>query len=101
MAHDEKAYPDPFNFDPSRHVGDKPQVDPFKFVFGFGRRVCPGAHLAEMSLFLNIANILAVFNISKPVDKDGKSVEPVFRWSNGVTSSVNHSLAIATGFSLR
>jgi cytochrome P450 len=91
MAHDEEVYPDPFSFDPSRHVGDKPQVDPFKFAFGFGRRVCPGAHLAEISLFLNIANILAVFNISKPVDKDGKPIEPVIRWNNGVTSSVNHS----------
>ena len=29
-------------FDPSRYLGENPQPDPFKFVFGFGRRVCPG-----------------------------------------------------------
>src|SRR6266545_6358506 len=61
IAHDEEVYPDPSTFDPSRHLGDKAQLDPFKFTFGFGRRVCPGAHLAEMTLFLNIATILAVF----------------------------------------
>jgi len=76
IAHDEEVYPDPFTFDPSRHLGDKPQLDPFKFIFGFGRRVCPGAHLAEMTSFLNIATILTVFNISKPVDGEGNEVEP-------------------------
>ena len=88
IAHDEEAYPDPFTFDPSRHLGDKPQLDPFKFIFGFGRRVCPGAHLAEMTLFLNIATILAVFNISKPVDGEGHEVEPKIEWVNGITSYV-------------
>lgn len=91
MAHDEEVYPHPLNFDPSRHIGDNPQVDPFRLAFGFGRRVCPGAHLAEMSLFLNIANILSIFVISKAVDENGKEVEPVIEWSNGVTSSVKPS----------
>ena len=88
IAHDEEVYPDPFTFDPSRHLGDKPQLDPFKFTFGFGRRVCPGAHLAEMTLFLNIATILTVFNISKPVDGEGNEVEPKIEWVNGITSYV-------------
>ena len=42
IMHDEEVYPDPFTFDPSRHLGDDPQPDPLKYVFGFGRRVCPG-----------------------------------------------------------
>ncbi|KAF8165778.1 cytochrome P450 [Crassisporium funariophilum] len=83
ITHDEDIYPDPFVFDPSRHLGEKPQPDPFKYVFGFGRRICPGAHLAEMSLFLNISNILAVFNISKPVDANGQNVEPRIAWTSG------------------
>ncbi|KAJ3506809.1 hypothetical protein NLJ89_g6662 [Agrocybe chaxingu] len=85
MTHDANIYPDPDNFDPSRYLGENPQPDPFRFVFGFGRRVCPGAHLAEMSLFLNICSILAAFDISKPVDESGKEVEPEVEWTTGVT----------------
>ena len=31
-------------------------------IFGLGRRACPGARMTEMTLFLNIATLLAVFN---------------------------------------
>ncbi|KAF9562476.1 cytochrome P450 [Agrocybe pediades] len=88
ITHDEEIYPDPFTFDPSRHLGSNPQPDPFKFVFGFGRRACPGAHLAEMSLFLSIVNILAVFDISKPVGRDGKEYEPEIEWTGGITMHI-------------
>ncbi|KAH9482219.1 Cytochrome P450 monooxygenase 208 [Psilocybe cubensis] len=86
ITHDEDLYPNPHIFDPTRHLGDSPQADPFKFVFGFGRRFCPGAHLAEMSLFLNISNILAAFDISKPLDKNGVTIEPSIAWTTGITS---------------
>jgi cytochrome P450 len=46
------------------------------FSYGAGRRVCPGVHVAEKSLFLNIARVLWAFNISKKVGKDGKVIEP-------------------------
>ena len=42
ITHDEEIYPDPFTFNPNRHLGDAAQPDPYKFVFGFGRRACPG-----------------------------------------------------------
>lgn len=86
IGHDESVYPNPMTFDPSRYIGENPQPDPYKFVFGFGRRICPGAHLAEMSIFLNIANILATFNISKAVDENGKEVEPTVAWTTGPTT---------------
>jgi len=41
-----------------------------------------------MTLFLNIATILTVFNISKPVDGEGNEVEPKIEWVNGITSYV-------------
>lgn len=43
--------------------------------YGAGRRVCPGVHLAERSLFLNISRILWSFNIGKK-KVDGMVVEP-------------------------
>lgn len=42
MANDENIYPNPTEFLPERYLGSSPQLDPHKFVFGFGRRVCPG-----------------------------------------------------------
>jgi len=59
--------------------------NPFCFIM-FNTRA--GAHLAEMSLFLNISNILAVFNVSKPLDKDGMEVEPNVAWTTGATMLV-------------
>jgi cytochrome P450 len=88
MAHDADVYPDPFHFDPSRHLGAEPQLDPFKFIFGFGKRVCPGAHLAELSLFLNVACTLAVFDISKPVDERGNEIEQKIVWTSRIITYV-------------
>ncbi|KAI3620918.1 cytochrome p450 [Moniliophthora roreri] len=86
INHDPEVFPNPDEFNPDRHLGDNPQIDPFKFVFGFGRRVCPGQHLAERSLFLTIANILAVFNLEKEVDEKGNVVEPPLEFHGNVTS---------------
>lgn len=86
ITHDEEIYPEPFTFNPSRHLGDDAQPDLLRFVFGFGRRACPGAHLAEMSIFLNVSNILAVFNITKPVDQHGVEVEPTMEWTTGAAT---------------
>ncbi|KAH6908092.1 cytochrome P450 [Coprinopsis sp. MPI-PUGE-AT-0042] len=86
VTHDEELYPEPFRFNPERHLGPNPQPNPFQFIFGFGRRVCPGAHFAETSIFYTISNILAVFNISKQVDESGNEIEPQIAWTSGVTS---------------
>ena len=37
---------------------------------------CPGVHVAEESLHLNVSRVLRAFNTSKKVDKDGKVMEP-------------------------
>ena len=44
--------------------------------YGAGRRVCPGVHIAEKSLFLNIARVLWAFNLTKKVDSGGQTCEP-------------------------
>ncbi|KAF8897940.1 cytochrome P450 [Infundibulicybe gibba] len=85
ITHDSDLYPDPSTFDPTRHLGENPQPDHLRYVFGYGRRVCPGAHFAELSLFLNIASILASFNISKAVDENGEEVKPSVGWTTGGT----------------
>ncbi|PFH47843.1 hypothetical protein AMATHDRAFT_151131 [Amanita thiersii Skay4041] len=89
ITHDEEVYHDPYTFDPTRFLppsSPNSEMDPRKFVFGFGRRVCPGVHFAETSLFLSITGILALYNISKKVDSDGKEITPSFDFTTGITS---------------
>ncbi|KAG7097523.1 hypothetical protein E1B28_004866 [Marasmius oreades] len=88
ITRDTDIYPNPEVFDPQRHLGDHPQANPFKFVYGFGRRICPGAHFAEQSLFLNIVSILAVFDILPELDSSGKPVEPPVEFTGGITAHI-------------
>jgi len=88
MLHDPEAYPDPFKFDPERHIAtpEKPaQRDPRTACFGYGRRICPGMHLAEASLFCGIAGSLAVLNMTKAVE-NGVEITPVHENTSGIIS---------------
>lgn len=44
ILHDESVYPDPLSFKPERFLDSS--VDRPEAAFGFGRRICPGMHLA-------------------------------------------------------
>ncbi|KZT25794.1 cytochrome P450 [Neolentinus lepideus HHB14362 ss-1] len=69
IAYDADARYDPEEFIPERFLDeDVPTPDPASWVFGFGRRVCPGRFLAENSVFVIVANILAAFDISLPTE---------------------------------
>lgn len=46
------------------------------FTYGAGRRSCPGIHVAERSLYINISRVLWGFNISKKKGPDGAVIEP-------------------------
>ncbi len=82
MLHDPEVYPDPMHFDPTRHLGKEVQRDPRHACFGFGRRVCPGLHLAEASVYILVAMSLAVFDVS-PVIEDGVPVLPTHENTDG------------------
>ncbi|KZT21317.1 cytochrome P450 [Neolentinus lepideus HHB14362 ss-1] len=89
IAHDERLYPNPTVFDPTRFLSKNPeerQYDPRKFVFGFGRRICPGAHFAVTTLFFNISAILHRFDIRRPLDEQGREVDPVVEYTSAITS---------------
>ncbi|KAI5897283.1 cytochrome P450 [Schizophyllum commune H4-8] len=68
MLHDERTYRHPMEFCPERFLaseGRQPERDPRTICFGFGRRICPGRELADISLFFACTSILSVFEISK------------------------------------
>ncbi|KAK0199383.1 cytochrome P450 [Desarmillaria ectypa] len=70
ISRDPDVYPSPNEFTPQRWIRDSDSGLNKPFTFGFGRRVCPGSHVAERSLFLTAAMILWAFNISEsgPID---------------------------------
>ncbi|KAF9463408.1 cytochrome P450 [Collybia nuda] len=86
MLHDETIYPEPFKFNPDRFIKDgklDPAVrDPEQVAFGFGRRRCPGRHMALSSIWIAIASIIASFDITKAIDEDGNVVEPTHEYSH-------------------
>ncbi|KAJ7874655.1 cytochrome P450 [Mycena leptocephala] len=91
ILHDETMYPEPFKFKPERFLlpngQPNPDVrDPLS-AFGFGRRLCPGRHMAHSSLWITITSILAAFNIEKAVDAEGKVVEPSYEYLSGSISA--------------
>ncbi|RAL00798.1 cytochrome P450 [Aspergillus ibericus CBS 121593] len=88
FTHDPNVYADPMAFNPDRFLaseGHPAERDPHLLVFGFGRRICPGRNLADVNVFLTIAQSLAVFDISKPVE-NGKVKEVSAEFLPGVIS---------------
>ena len=81
ILHDESLYPEPFVFKPERYVVPlsdplaEKERDPLTYAFGYGRRICPGLHLAEASVFLSIAMTLSAYDIRKKRDPEGNVIE--------------------------
>lgn len=75
LNRDPRRYADPRVFDPARFLGDATSAAESAastdvarrdhFTFGAGRRVCPGTHVAERTLFLSVARLLWGFDVSK------------------------------------
>lgn len=75
--------PDADKFNPSRHLDEKGQLKPAPadtkeeshVTYGFGKRICLGRHIANNSMFINIAMILFCLDIEPlrdaPPDTEG------------------------------
>lgn len=82
---DPKRNPNPRKYDPTRFLNDSQtefqsatnsdENQRQNWIFGNGRRMCQGMHIAERSLFLGCARIVWAFNINKPIGPDGKPIE--------------------------
>jgi cytochrome P450 len=82
---DPKTYRDPDQFRPERFLGPNPEPNPTEHVFGYGRRICPGRHIADANLYLTIAQSLAALDVKKEVDKvTGEVLEPKIHMLPGV-----------------
>ncbi|KAH7912798.1 cytochrome P450 [Hygrophoropsis aurantiaca] len=87
MSRDESVYPNANDFNPDRWLDSKGQLadmNPPDFVFGFGRRVCPGRHVADASVWGAIASMLATFEFLRAKDPQGKDIEFVPSYTVGL-----------------
>lgn len=94
ITRDERIYPKADEFRPERFMEDVDtetarRRNPANYVFGFGRRRCPGANLVDSSNWLLIASIIATMNITKAIDEKGKTIEPEYVFENLVFRTPN------------
>ena len=83
---DPKRHPNPSVFDPERYIDDKTTSQESSqlrdvskrdnFLFGAGRRICQGMHIADRSMFLAISRLLWAFRMEAPLDQGGKPTSP-------------------------
>lgn len=89
MVRNPTLFPDPDAFVPERYLAPADEAaarrrDPRNYVFGFGRRRCPGMHLIEQSLWIVMASMVATLDIVKARDAAGCEVEPEVQFDNAV-----------------
>ena len=98
ILHDPKVFDNPQEFRPERYLKDgklnSDVRDPDCAAFGFGRRsvnttyspsilhfinsftsICPGRHLSDNSLYSLVSCLLAVYDITPPVDDQGNTIK--------------------------
>ncbi|THH17243.1 hypothetical protein EW146_g3540 [Bondarzewia mesenterica] len=73
MMKDPEMFPEPNLFHPERFLSPSPGAQDPRFVdftlpFGFGRRQCPGMHVASQSLYILVTRILWAFDITQAPD---------------------------------
>ncbi|KAG1747424.1 cytochrome P450 [Suillus lakei] len=68
---DPEVYPDPETFKPDRWIDDEGRMKDTLtfFIYGFGRRSCPGLHVANRSIFINSALIFWAFDVALDATK--------------------------------
>ncbi|KAF8974973.1 cytochrome P450 [Cyathus striatus] len=97
ITHDPVTYHNPSQFLPSRFISEHskpPELDPATFMYGFGKRVCPGITLAQDIVFIASVMTLTVFKIEK---MDEMSSDTEFKCEFGA-GTVSHPKPLPVKF---
>ncbi|KAF8336876.1 cytochrome P450, partial [Cantharellus anzutake] len=94
ISRDENLHRDPESFIPERFLVPPTfrfdaedagtPLDPTTYVFGYGRRKCPGIHFADSMLWFTIVTLLATTRILPAKDSDGKDILPRVEYTGGL-----------------
>jgi len=89
ILHDPATFSEPEEYNPERYLKDgklNPNVLSPDVAFGYGRRMCPGRHMSDNSLFIIMAMVLSVYNIEAPIDKQGNVIKLTADITSGLLS---------------
>ncbi|KAF7371215.1 Cytochrome P450 [Mycena sanguinolenta] len=82
MHHNANEFPNPYTFDPERFLSPKTDAGDVSeslaeghYAFGFGRRKCPGQHMAAKSTWIAIVRVLWAFRITPRKDADNNPMK--------------------------
>lgn len=66
ISRDPAIYEDASAFNPDRFINNPKILDPRDFIFGFGRRSCPGNYLAYQMIWIFVVSTLWGFELERP-----------------------------------
>lgn len=112
LHYDEKKFANPSNFDPKNFTGKNRLASAYAnaadyeerdhYGYGFGRRLCPGIHFAERSLFVTFAKLMWAFDIGPAKDEDGRPIPVNIDWATGYSGgAILHANDFETSISVR
>ncbi|KAJ3474621.1 hypothetical protein NLI96_g12354 [Meripilus lineatus] len=88
MTLDESVHKNPETFFPERYLPQPAGLGegyPHS-VFGFGRRLCPGRHLAVASVWIVLVTLLSAFDIRPVKDANGDDIIPPAEFHTALSS---------------
>ena len=90
IKRNEAKYPRQEEFRPGRFFDAVGELNDniVPYTFGASRRICPGRHFAEASIWSAIVTILATLDIVKCEDKQGNGIPVDPKWSPNTVSYI-------------
>ncbi|KAG9048564.1 hypothetical protein FS837_012505 [Tulasnella sp. UAMH 9824] len=93
ISRDPSIYKDPSTFNPNRFIDDPDVLDPREFIFGFGRRICPGNYLGYQLVWTFIVSLLWGFEMRRP-ERDPPLDDDLNRFDLGLVRSVGFAVTL-------
>jgi Cytochrome P450 len=84
-------YPKPDVFEPERFLNSDGSLldDPMlTSAFGYGKRLCPGRHFVDATLFITVASLLSIFSIQ--IVEDAKGQPFTYTYTGAVIRFADH-----------